>query len=100
MPDNLSYRSIECRAPSTLDEQKRSVQFVIATETPVRMFDWETGEVVPEVLLAKGCVMPRQVPLLDTHSRWSTSDVLGSVRNRKIEETQVAGTAFFSSTAL
>lgn len=100
MPDKISYRSIDMqeRAPSTLDDEKRSLEFVIATETPVRMYDWETHEVVPEVLLAKGCIMPRQVPLLDTHSRWSTSDVLGSVRNKKIDETAVIGTAFFSST--
>lgn len=101
MADRLSYRSAAAspRAPSTLDEENRSLDFTIATETPVRMYDWETGEVVPEVLLAKSCIMPRQVPLLDTHSRWSTADVLGSVRNRKVEDNQVIGTAFFSSTA-
>jgi len=98
MPDDLSYRSLEVRAPSTLNEEKRSLEIVIATETPVRMYDWETGEDVPEVLLAKGAIMPRQVPLLDTHSRWSVSDVLGSVRNRKVEGYQVTGMAFFSST--
>jgi len=100
MSDQLSYRSVDMqvRGPSTLDEDKRSLDMVIATETPVRMYDWETGEDVPEVLLAKGAVMPRQVPLLDTHSRWSVSDVLGSVRNRKVEDYQVVGTAFFSST--
>ena len=100
MPDKLSYRStgLSVRAPSTLNDADRSLEFVITTETPVRMFDWETGEVVPEVLLAKGCVMPRQVPLLDTHSRWSTADVLGSVRNKQVEDSAVVGTAFFSST--
>jgi hypothetical protein len=99
MVDKLSYRSaaIRSRAPATLNEQDRSFEFVITTETPVRMYDWETGKVVPEVLLAKGCVMPKQVPLLDTHSRWSTADVLGSVRNKKIEPSQVVGTAYFSS---
>jgi hypothetical protein len=62
------------------------------------MFDWESGEVVPEVLLAKGCIMPRQVPLLDTHSRYSTGDVLGSVRNKQVEGGAVVGTASFSAT--
>lgn len=98
---DLSYRSIDIsvRAPQTIDVEKRSLDFVIATESPVRMYDWETGGVVPEVLLARGCVMPRQVPLLDTHSRWSTSDVLGSVRNKRIEAGGlVIGTATFSST--
>lgn len=100
MKKELSYRSTDVmvRTPSTLDREKRTLDLIIATETPVKMYDWETGEVVPEVLLAKGCVMPRQVPLLDTHSRWSTSSVLGSVRDKKVEETLVAGTARFSAT--
>ena len=100
MPNEISYRStgISVRAPKTINDAARSLEFVITTERAVDMYDWETGQVVPEVLLAKGCVMPKQVPLLDTHSRYSTADVLGSVRNRKVEESAVSGTAFFSST--
>ena len=102
MPKNneLSYRTsgVSARTPATLDRENRSLELVITTETPVRMYDWETGEMVPEVLLAKGCIMPKQVPLLDTHSRWSTSDVLGSVREKKIEEGLVSGRATFSAT--
>lgn len=100
MPSEISYRSqdIKLRMPSTINEDERSFDFVISTETPVRMYDWETGEVVPEVLLAKSCIMPKQVPLLDTHSRYSTADVLGSVRNKRIEDNAVIGTAVFSST--
>lgn len=100
MTDKLNYRSagVSVRAPKTLDDDSRSLEFVITTETPVRMYDWETGEVVPEVLLAKSCIMPRQVPLLDTHSRWSTEDVLGSVRNKQLEPGAVVGRAYFSAT--
>ena len=100
MPTDLNYRStgMFVRAPKTIDDENRSLEFVITTEQPVRMYDWETGQVVPEVLLAKGCVMPKQVPLLDTHSRYSTADVLGSVRNRRLENGAVVGDAFFSST--
>lgn len=101
MPEELNYRStnISVRAPASLDEEGRSLEIVIATETPVRMFDWESGDIVPEVLLAKGCVMPRQVPLLDTHSRYSTGDVYGSVSKKKIEEGGlVVGKARFSAT--
>ena len=99
--NELSYRStgVSVRAPSSLDREKRTLDLVIATEAPVPMYDWETGTVVPEVLLAKGCVMPKQVPLLDTHSRWSTSDVLGSVRNKRVEDGGlVTGTSTFSAT--
>ena len=103
MPKNneLSYRAtgVSPRTPSTLDREKRRLELVITTETPVNMYDWETGEIVPEVLLAKGGLMSKQVPLLDTHSRYSTADVLGSVRNKRIEEGGlVVGDAFFSAT--
>ena len=97
----LNYRStnVAVRAPSSLNEGERSLEIVIATETPVRMFDWESGDIIPEVLLAKGCVMPRQVPLLDTHSRHTTSDVFGSVSGKKLEDGGfVLGTARFSAT--
>ncbi len=92
----LSYRAASF-GPKTLNEEERSLELVISTETPVDMYDWERGEVVPEVLLANGAVMPRTVPLLDSHSRWGVGDVLGSVRNKKIEDGLVAGKAFFSS---
>jgi hypothetical protein len=103
MPKNneLNYRATGAppRTPSTLDREKRRLELVITTETPVNMYDWETGEIVPEVLLAKGCLMSKQVPLLDTHSRYSTAAVLGSVRNKSIEEGGlVVGDAFFSAT--
>lgn len=100
MPNEISYRAsgVSARKPKSLNADDRSLELTITTETPVRMYDWESGEVVPEVLLSKGCVMPKQVPLLDTHSRWSTADVYGSVRNKVVEETAVAGTANFSTT--
>lgn len=103
MPDKndateLHYRAASLRlsGPKTLDRENRSLEFVISTEDPVLMYDWETGEYVPEVLLAKGASMPKQVPLLDTHDRYSVKTVLGSVRNKKVEDGLVAGTAIFS----
>lgn len=98
--DKLSYRAsgVTLKSPASLNRERRSLELVIASETPVRMYDWETGKMVPEVLLAKGCVMPRQVPMLDTHSRYSTADVLGSVAAKRIEEGGlVVGTARFSA---
>ena len=94
----ISYRAADLKGgPKTLNRSARSLDFVITTETPVGMYDWERGEVVPEVLLAQGMVMPKQVPLLDTHDRYSVSTVLGSVRNRQVEDTLVSGTAVFST---
>jgi hypothetical protein len=95
----LNYRaaSIKPTGPKTLDREKRSLEFVISTEDPVVMYDWERGDYVPEVLLAKGAIMPKQVPLLDTHDRYSVKTVLGSVRKKKKEDGLVSGTAIFSS---
>lgn len=93
----LSYRAAGIHGAKTLDRENRSLELVISTETPVRMYDWETGDYVPEVLLAKGAIMPKQVPLLDTHDRWSVKTVLGSVRNKRVEDGLVSGLAVFSS---
>jgi len=97
--NDLNYRAASLRpgSPKTLNRETRSLEFVISTEDAVLMYDWESGDYVPEVLLAKGAVMPKQVPLLDTHDRYSVTTVLGSVRNKKTEVGLVAGTAIFSS---
>ena len=76
-------------APETFDAERRAVRFIATTEQPATVWDWERYDFVDEVLLADGMVMPRigQVPLLDTHSRRSVKDVLGSARDFKTCET-------------
>lgn len=98
---SLSFRAhLEIRE-STLDNEQRSIQAVISTENPVPMFDWERGEMVPEVLISSAMELPanRQVPLLDSHQRWSVSDQLGSARQIERENGRVIGRMFFSSAA-
>lgn len=86
-------------APSTLDEEARTVQVVAATEEPTEVYDWQRGR-VREVLLMSGLApVPGQVPLLDTHNRWSTEDVLGSLREFVVEDGRLLATAYFSQTA-
>ena len=67
--------------PVSFDEKSFSVDVIAATEQPVRVFDMERFEVVNEVLLMSGLELPDsgRVPLLDSHTRWSVKDVLGSV---------------------
>jgi hypothetical protein len=36
---------------------------VCATENPVRVYDWERGEMVDEILLMSGCLVPDRVQL-------------------------------------
>ena len=85
--------------PSSLDLEGRSVEVVAATESPVTVFDYERFEPVDEVLLMAGLQLPesRQLPLLDAHSRHSTSNVIGSVRALKVAGGQLIGRAHFSS---
>ncbi|MBW1956701.1 MAG: hypothetical protein JRI83_13450 [Deltaproteobacteria bacterium] len=90
---------ISAGRPASLDEKTRSVEVIAATETPVEVFDWRRLEVVNEILLMDGLEMPksRQVPLLDSHSRYATSSVLGSLRDMRTENGQLVGRAFFST---
>lgn len=84
-------------APSSLDDKTRSVELVVASETPVRVYDYQRYEEVDEVLLMSGLQpMPSQVPLLDSHSRFSTANVLGSARDIRVEGGQLIARAFFS----
>ncbi|MFH1033592.1 MAG: hypothetical protein V1806_03720 [Pseudomonadota bacterium] len=83
--------------PSTLDDKTRSVEMVVASEAPVRVWDSQRWEDVDEVLLMSGLEpMPGQVPLLDSHSRFSTANVLGSARDIRVEGGQLIARAFFS----
>ncbi|MDD3814425.1 MAG: hypothetical protein PHZ02_07240 [Desulfocapsaceae bacterium] len=59
------------------------MEWVLSTELPAMVFDWERWEFVNEILLADGMMVPAvgKVPLLDSHNRNSAKDVLGHVRD-------------------
>ncbi len=82
-------------APATLNEEARTVEAVMSTEQPVKVWDWDHG-VVDEVLLMKGATYPEQVPLLNDHDRWGVEKVLGSVSGIRTEEECMIGTVGFS----
>lgn len=74
---------------------------VIATENPVPVFDFERGEVVPEILLASGMHVRGggdQIPLLDTHDRTSIFSQLGSLRGVRAENGEITGEPHFDKT--
>jgi hypothetical protein len=79
-PENITTRKVSGSVqPSTYDEEAGTVRFVAATERPTKVFDWEELDLVDEVLLMDGMELPSdRVPLLDGHSRFQVSDVLGS----------------------
>jgi hypothetical protein len=102
---SLNYRSMSLclRAadgtPASLDETTRSVEMIGATESPVLEIDWDRWELVPTVLRMDGCQLPanNQLPLLDTHTRYNTSCLIGSYRDMRISGANLLGRAHFSS---
>jgi Caudovirus prohead serine protease len=71
-------------ASKTMDDEARTVELVFTTGAPVERFDWETGATYLETLSLE----PEHVrldrlndgaPLLDSHSGWSLSGMLGTV---------------------
>lgn len=82
--------------PATLDDAARSVEIVAATEAPVTVWDWELGGMVQEILLMSGLRAVKKVPLLDTHNRFDTSAVLGSVQEFRVEGDQLLARAHYS----
>jgi len=93
----LSLRLLQDGTPASLSEEQRSVDLVAATETPVPVLDLDRFEIVDEVLLMSGAQFGERASLLDSHDRFDTSHVLGSVRDFRVEGDQLIGTAYFSS---
>ena len=97
---NLTVRSFEVRAESWR-ESDRSFEVVLATEAPVLVMDLQRWEPVQEVLMMKGCKLPRnrQVPLLDSHDRSSVREgQIGSIRELRVDGEQLLGRCYISTT--
>jgi len=98
MDSKIVLRSFQVRAES-FDEKTNSFLAVLSTENPVRIYDWESGQYINEILLSDGFEFASQIPLLDSHARWSVKDQLGSIREMKAEGLQLVGRVFFGRTA-
>ena len=83
--------------PSTLNREDRTVEAIIATENPQIDLDRRTYRTVVGVLLASGMVPTKQVPLLDTHERFSQKGVLGSARGLMRSGNKIAATVHYST---
>jgi HK97 family phage major capsid protein len=76
---------------------------VLTTENPVVVWDWYRWEPILEILLMDGVILPenKQLPLMDNHSRYSTSQVVGSSRQLRVENKElVANTRISRSPAV
>lgn len=87
--------------PMTIDEAKRTVDCVIATETPVFRFNWKTYDFENEILLMDGCRIDELkdgIPLLDSHDAYAGLDgVLGTTTGIRRENDKLVGTRVFST---
>ena len=106
MPNQAPNNRIFTRAaisflPSTLREDDRSVEFVLTTEAPARVFDYERWAIVDEVLMMRGVAFPKggKMPLLDSHTRESTANIKGSVRDMRVEGDKIIGRLYFAHDA-
>lgn len=99
VPQGLVTRADIVYKPDTYRDSDNSVEFTLATEAPARVWDWERFDVIKEIIAADGVVIPKngQVPLVDSHDRSTIENILGSVREIRIENNQVIGRLFFAS---
>lgn len=88
-------RNARAFEPTTLNRDNRTVQSVLATEDPVPIYDWRSGEVVDEVLLASGCRAESSTPLLRDHNQWTVLAMLGEVTGVKSSGDEVHGLLTF-----
>ena len=93
---DLTSRTMSIRA-ATANEQDRSVEAVLGSETPVEVYDWQTDRVVEEVLVMAEARMPAQLPLLANHNRWSLDSILGSARELRVDGGQLLGRVMFAT---
>jgi hypothetical protein len=95
-------RATPPRAPRTLATEARTVRAVIATDTPVEIYD-ELGNgqwgAVDEVLLPAGMVDVPKLRLRVDHETYGSRGVIGRVSELETTDTEVVGTLHFSKAA-
>ena len=73
---------------------------VIATETPIEIYDWERRQMIRQVLLMDGVQFrngKNQLPIVDSHNDKTVRNVFGSIRNISIQDGSLVGDASFAS---
>lgn len=91
---DMISRELTVRSDS-VDEESFSVRATMTTEQPVSVFDWQNLRIIDEVLMADGGTFPERMPLLDSHNRHRSSDVLGSARDFALKRDRWEGRAVF-----
>ena len=90
------------KQPHPDESEIQAIKWILTTEQPVMVFDWERYEFVQEILLVDGTTPPAdgQIPLLDSHNRNSVANQLGSVREFSVGQAEghktIEGIVYFS----
>lgn len=85
------YRRNSALAPDSLDENERRVRSVLTTEDPALVYDYRSGRVIYEVLLADGCEYEDQTPLIRDHNQYTVNAIVGSVVEHSVERDSIDG---------
>lgn len=96
---DLTTRSMPI-LPRTYDKEKHLVRATVCTENPVQVMNWEEWRIEKEILLMEGFELPQgqdQVPLLDSHDRWSVRSILGSLRDFEAVDGRLEANLIFTS---
>lgn len=97
VPADLVCRGEISLRADTIDEEKRTVDAVIATETPAMVFDFSNYRIIEEVLIARGMEPVDEVPLLANHNRYDLGSALGTTSNIRIQVNQITARLSFVS---
>jgi len=81
---------------STFNESDRSIEIILATETPTMVFDAEKRTVVDEVLLADGMQAVDEIPLLDNHNRFDNDAVFGLIKSIRATNGEIRARIYFA----
>jgi hypothetical protein len=100
VPESRMILRVATVRAETANDDAKSIEVVIASENPVERYDEERGEVVSEILSMDGVTFrndKNKLPIVDSHDRSTVRNVLGTVRNVRIDGTQLVGDAVFAS---
>ena len=101
--DNKDKVERMSKTPTTIQRafgQIKDGRAVIATETPVAVWDAERRQMVNQVLLMDGVQFrnaKRQLPIVDSHNDKTVRNVFGSIRNIEIQGDQLVGDPQFAT---
>lgn len=92
-----SRETVTIRSEKEIDFEK-GIETVATTDAPAIVMDWERWEPVREILPMRYGEMPDddEATLLDTHSRFSIHNILGSARNWMKEAKDLIAKVFVS----